>query len=70
MVGKSGLIPRVGSLMKGDLIRSSAADRALGVTDPEFQENVVLSQSLEEALPPTQRLFYEQTSEGQIIQKL
>ena len=68
MVGKSGLIPRVGRFNeKGDLIRSSAADRALGVTDPEFQENVVLSQSLEEALPPTQRLFYEQTSEGQII---
>ena len=68
MVGKSGLIPRVGRFNeKGDLIRSSAADRALGVTDPEFQENVVLSQSLEGALPPTQRLFYEQTSEGQII---
>ena len=68
MVGKSGLIPRVGRFNeKGDLIRSSAADRALGVTDPEFQKNVVLSQSLEEALPPTQRLFYEQTSEGQII---
>ena len=68
MVGKSGLIPRVGRFNeKGDLIRSSPADRALGVTDPEFQENVVLSQSLEEALPPTQRLFYEQTSEGQII---
>tara|TARA_Y100001972_G_scaffold5173_1_gene5636 strand:+ start:331 stop:2559 length:2229 start_codon:yes stop_codon:yes gene_type:complete len=68
MVGKSGLIPRVGRFNeKGDLIRSSAADRALGVTDPEFQENVVLSQSLEEALPPTQRLYYEQTSEGQII---
>ena len=68
MVGKSGLIPRVGRFNeKGDLIRSSPADRALGVTDPEFQENVVLSQSLEGALPPTQRLFYEQTSEGQII---
>ena len=68
MVGKSGLIPRVGRFNeKGDLIRSSAADRALGVTDPEFQENVILSQSLEEAFPPTQRLFYEQTSQGQII---
>ena len=68
MVGKSGLIPRVGRFNeKGDLIRSSAADRALGVTDPEFQKNVVLSQSLEGALPPTQRLFYEQDVEGNII---
>ena len=68
MVGKSGLIPRVGRFNeKGDLIRSSAADRALGVTDPEFQKNVVLSKNLEGALPPSQRLFYEQTAEGQII---
>ena len=56
-----------GMVGRSDLRPSSGADRALGITDPEFQKNVVLSQSLEGALPPTQRLFYEQTSEGQII---
>ena len=56
-----------GMVGRSDLRPSSGADRALGITDSEFQKNVVLSQSLEGALPPTQRLFYEQTSEGQII---
>ena len=56
-----------GMVGRSDLRPSSGADRALGITDSEFQKNVVLSQSLEGALPTTQRLFYEQTSEGQII---
>ena len=56
-----------GMVGRSELRPSSGADRALCITDPEFQKNVVLSQSLEGALPSTQRLFYEQTSEGQII---
>ena len=55
MVGRSGLKP------------SSGTDRSLGITDSTFQKNVVLSKNIEEALPTTQRLFYEQDTEGNII---
>ena len=56
-----------GMVGRSDLRPSSGADRSLGITDAEFQKNVVLSKNLEGALPPSQRLYYEQTSEGQII---
>ena len=56
-----------GMVGSSDLRPSSGADRSLGITDAEFQKNVVLSKNLEGALPPSQRLYYEQTSEGQII---
>ena len=56
-----------GMVGKANLRPSSGTDRPLGITDTVFQENVVLSKNLERALPSTQRLYYEQTPEGQII---